>query len=74
MHAALHVSRVSSVFVHDLFGKPLHTFPDHALDPEYREPQNEEHEEDHDKDVEQDAGNIGGCSRYAGEAEYPGED
>jgi len=24
-------SRFSSLFEHDLFGKPLHTFPDHAL-------------------------------------------
>src|SRR5579871_40532 len=24
-------SRFSSLFGHDLFGKPLHTFPDHAL-------------------------------------------
>jgi hypothetical protein len=27
-------SRFSSLFAHDLFGKPLHTFPDHALDPD----------------------------------------
>src|SRR6478752_2122980 len=25
-------SRFSSLFEHDLFGKPLHTFPDHALE------------------------------------------
>jgi hypothetical protein len=29
------VSRFSFLFAHDLFGKPLHTFPDHA--PELRE-------------------------------------
>jgi hypothetical protein len=24
-------NRFSLLFAHDLFGKPLHTFPDHAL-------------------------------------------
>src|SRR5882757_10436386 len=44
------------------------------LDPEYREPQDQEHQEDHDEDVEQEAGDISGCGRYAGEAEDAGDD
>src|SRR5882724_12438242 len=68
------LSRSSLLFEHDLFRKPVSTFLDHALDPEYREPQDQEHQEDHDEDVEQEARDVGGGGRYAGETENAGDD
>ena len=45
-----------------------------ALYPEDREPEDQQHQEDHDEDIEQEAGDIRRCRRYAGEAEDAGDD
>ena len=42
------------------------------LDPEDRKTQDQQDQENHDKDVEQEAGDVRGRSRYAGEAEDAG--
>ena len=42
------------------------------LDPEDRKTQDQQDQENHDKDVEQEAGDIRCCSRYAGKAEDAG--
>src|ERR1700712_4439682 len=45
-------------------------FPRPALHrPEYREPEQQQHQEDHDKEIEQEAGDVGESRRNAGEAE-----
>ena len=44
-----------------------------TLCPEYREPEDQQHQEDHDEDVEQETGDVGGGRRNAGEAEDPGD-
>ena len=45
-----------------------------ALRPEYRNPEDQQHQEDHDEDIEQNAGDVGGGRRNAGETEKTGDD
>src|ERR1700730_6145737 len=42
--------------------------------PKDREAKDQEDQEGHDKDIEQEAGDVRGGRRYAGEAEYTGDD
>src|ERR1700730_8853780 len=45
-----------------------------ASHPEDRKAQDQQDQEDHDEDIEQEAGDIRRCGRYAGEAENAGND
>jgi hypothetical protein len=44
------------------------------LGPEYREPEDQEHQEDYGENVKQEAGDVGGGRRNVGEAENAGDD
>src|SRR5215217_4743244 len=47
---------------------------DRPLRPEYREPEDQQHQENHGENIEQEAGDVGGSRRNAGEAENAGDD
>jgi len=57
----------------DRFAALAMTNPAPLHHPEYREPEDQQHQEDHDEDIEQEAGDVGGSRRNAGKAEDSGD-